>query len=272
MAAKQSAQRKSVKGAPRSSKAKSPKAASSGRTRKKDAKQPKKHRWLRVAIGLLVAAVLVVVAAFSWNRWLRFDDAADFQGNWQASGQAAVVVIDGKQMHLTDEVAYDYTLDTWAKTIDFSFGKLSGSGTYRFSDDRRTRTIIEGGNSDLLRDFLRMFGLDIGAENESDLPATTFAKAADDAATLGSETGEPAGENPDGDASSDGDSAGADAGGPSDGGGTDGEGADGGESAPEDGSDAGSSGGADDAASGDGSGSGGGAILFDEINDRGVSS
>ena len=253
MAAKQSAQRKSVKGAPRSSKAKSPKAASSGRTRKKDAKQPKKHRWLRVAIGLLVAAVLVVVAAFSWNRWLRFDDAADFQGNWQASGQAAVVVIDGKQMHLTDEVAYDYTLDTWAKTIDFSFGKLSGSGTYRFSDDRRTLTIIEGGNSDLLRDFLRMFGLDIGAENESDLPATTFAKAADDAAALGSETGEPAGENPDG-------------------GDTDGEGADGGESAPEDGSDAGSSGGTDDAASGDGSGSGGGAILFDEINDRGVSS
>lgn len=222
----------------------------------------------------MLAAVLVVLSAFSWDRWFRFDDAADIQGNWQASGQAAVVVIDGRQMHLTDEVAYDYTLDTWAKTIDFSFGKLAGTGTYRFSDDRRTLTIIEGGDSDLIRDFLRMFGLDIGAEGEKGLPTTVFAKAADDAASpSGSDADQPeGGESGDG-ASPGADSAGVGAGGSADSGEGDGEepgeGGSDAEGEPDTGSSDGEGGGSQNGADG---GSSGGGILFDEINDRGVSS
>lgn len=185
MAAKQTAKRKSVKGEPRSAKTSGSKASSAGKGRKSNAKQPKKRRWLRVAAILLVVAIVAILAAFSWDRWFRFDDAADVQGSWQASGQAAVVVIDGEQMHLTDEVAYEYALDTGAKTIEFSFGKLTGSGTYRFSGDRQTLTIVEGGSSDVVRDFLRFFGLDIGAESEADLPTTVFEKVASGSAAGG---------------------------------------------------------------------------------------
>lgn len=286
MAADRSAKRKSVKGEARTSKTKGSKAGSPGRANKKNAKQPKKHRWLRVVVGLVVAAIIVVLGAFSWDRWLRFDDAADIQGNWQASGQAAVVVIDGKQMHLTDEVAYDYALDTWAKTIDFSFGKLSGSGTYRFSDDRMTLTIVEGGKADLVGDFLRMFGLGVDAESESDLPTTVFEKVAnepegpsesDGAQSAGDGESEPEDDAAPGDGAADGSSdETADADGPSGeasgagGGGADGTGdSDSGGSAGSDSNPDADSGSSDEGSGGDSSNSGG--MLFDEINDRGVS-
>ena len=289
MAAKQPAKRKSVKGEARASKPKGSKASSSGRASKKNAKQPKKHRWLRVVICIIVAAIIVVLGAFSWNRWLRFDDAADIQGDWQASGQAAVVVIDGKQMHLTDEVAYDYTLDTWAKTIDFSFGKLSGSGTYRFSDDRTTLTIVEGGTTDLLGDFLRMFGVGVDSEDESDLPTTVFERVPDKAGGASESdgtqsTGEEGSEPADGAASGDGsadspsdDTAGADgpAGGASGADGGDAANAgESGESNSEGGAASDSDSGADQGSTGenaDGDAQGSGGMLFDEINDRGVS-
>ena len=54
---------------------------------------PKKRRvWLRVTVGVVAALVLVAVAVFSWHRWLRFDDARDFQGTWYVAGTAAAGV------------------------------------------------------------------------------------------------------------------------------------------------------------------------------------
>lgn len=186
MAVQQSGKRRSVKGESKSSKKNSkkgsPSRARANASEVKKGKQPKKHRWLHVVIAAIVVVVVVVLAAFSWDRWFRFDDAADIQGSWQAAGQAAVVEIDGEQMHLTDEVAYDYVLDTGAKTIEFSFGKLAGSGTYRFSEDRATLTIIEGAGPNIVRDFFLMFGLDIGAGEDADKPTTVFVRASDGAA------------------------------------------------------------------------------------------
>lgn len=273
MAAKQTAKRKSVKGEPRSaktsgSKAKSSKASSAGKGRKSNAKQPKKRRWLRVAAILLVVAIVAILAAFSWDRWFRFDDAADVQGSWQASGQAAVVVIDGEQMHLTDEVAYEYALDTGAKTIEFSFGKLTGSGTYRFSGDRQTLTIVEGGSSDVVRDFLRFFGLDIGAESEADLPTTVFEKVAsgsaagDDAAAGGDADDDKPADGQAGEGSPDGlpDATG--------------DAADAGDGDEDAGGSASGDAPSEDASGGDAEGGNPAAddgMLFDSLNDRGVS-
>lgn len=192
MAVQKPGKRRSVKGESKSSKKGSKKGSTSrARTNASEAKkgkQPKKHRWLHVVVAAAIVVIAVILAAFSWDRWFRFDDAADIQGSWQAAGQAAVVKIDGTQMHLTDEVAYDYVLDTGAKTIEFSFGKLAGSGTYRFSEDRTTLTIVEGAGPNIVRDFFLMFGFDIGAGEDADKPTTVFVKAADGAAPDSSET------------------------------------------------------------------------------------
>jgi len=96
-----------------------------------------------VALSLLIA-VAAAVGLFSWDRWLRYDDAAEFQGSWQAHGTTGVVVIDGERINLTDDVAYSYQIDPMAKTVSFSFGSLEGQGRYRFSLDRSQLVITEG--------------------------------------------------------------------------------------------------------------------------------
>lgn len=94
---------------------------------------------------VVVLLIVMVAAAFSWDRWLRFDDASDLTGEWNVAGTAAVVVIDAQDIKLTDDVSYPYTLDTGAKTIAFSFANLSGEGRYRFSPDRTQLTVVESG-------------------------------------------------------------------------------------------------------------------------------
>lgn len=96
-----------------------------------------------MAFSLLIA-VAAAVGLFSWDRWLRYDDAAEFQGSWQAHGTTGVVVIDGERINLTDDVAYSYRIDPMAKTVSFSFGSLEGQGRYRFSLDRSQLVITEG--------------------------------------------------------------------------------------------------------------------------------
>ena len=110
---------------------------------------PRKHaggrrRWpWCVALGVL-AVLLVAAAGFSWDRWLRYDDARELQGEWQVDGTTRVVVIDGASIKLTDDVAYAYTIDPAAKTIEFTFGNMEGSGRYRFSADRSQLVVTEG--------------------------------------------------------------------------------------------------------------------------------
>ena len=100
--------------------------------------------WPVVAVLVAIAVVVVTVGTFSWNRWLRYDDAADFQGAWYANGTTSLVTVDGQEIHLTSDVAYGYTLDTGAKTITFTFADLQGQGRYRFSADRSELVITDG--------------------------------------------------------------------------------------------------------------------------------
>ena len=100
--------------------------------------------WPVVAVLVAIAVVVVTVGSFSWDRWLRYDDAADFQGAWYANGTTSLVTVDGQEIHLTSDVAYGYTLDTGAKTITFTFGDLQGQGRYRFSADRSELVITDG--------------------------------------------------------------------------------------------------------------------------------
>lgn len=104
----------------------------------------KRRLWPRILALVVAVLVLAMVAVFSWNRWLRFDDARDFQGSWQMAGAASAVAIDGDVIRLTEDVAYAYRLDPGSKTLSFTFGTYSGKGRYRFSLDRQTLVIQDG--------------------------------------------------------------------------------------------------------------------------------
>lgn len=105
--------------------------------------------WSPAKIVLLVLAMLLLIFVvlatwFSVERW-GHDDAADFQGTWYADNTDNVITIDGETLQLNSEIAYNYTLDTNAKTITFSFGRdYSGEGRYRFSPDRTELVITDG--------------------------------------------------------------------------------------------------------------------------------
>ena len=100
--------------------------------------------WKLTVVGAVLLVIVAVIGVFSWDRWLRYDDAADFQGAWLSNGTASVVAIDGQTIQLAPDVAYEYTLDTTAKTISFSFADLQGQGRYRFSADRQQLVITDG--------------------------------------------------------------------------------------------------------------------------------
>lgn len=101
----------------------------------------------KVVWAAAFSAFAIVVATSGllfWNAYLRYDDAADLRGEWQVSDGSMTVAIDASSIKMPDALVYDYELDTWEKTISFSFEDLSGKGIYRFSSDRKSVAIQEG--------------------------------------------------------------------------------------------------------------------------------
>ena len=94
-------------------------------------------------VGVIAVAALAVGAFFVWNTFLRYDDAADIQGEWRTQDGSMTVVIDGTDIRMPD-LEYSYEIDTGAKRLTFHFSDLTGSGTYAFSEDRSQLTIVEG--------------------------------------------------------------------------------------------------------------------------------
>lgn len=95
-------------------------------------------------VAFVVAVLAALAVGFSWLRWFSADDAADLQGTWYLSGTATPIVITEDRIQLTDDVSYHYTVDTADKTIQFTFGNLTGGGCYRFSLDRGQLALIDG--------------------------------------------------------------------------------------------------------------------------------
>ena len=100
------------------------------------------HRFL---IGSLVVIVLLAIGTglLAWNQWLRYDDNADIQGTWVIDGTSQTITITDTDIVMTADVSYPYTLDTFQKTISFSFKQYNGSGSYAFSSERTTLVITE---------------------------------------------------------------------------------------------------------------------------------
>ena len=70
-------------------------------------------------------------------------NAADIQGTWVIDGSSATITVTDSEIKMSDDVSYSYSLDTFSKTISFSFGKYAGSGSYAFSPERVTLVITE---------------------------------------------------------------------------------------------------------------------------------
>lgn len=116
-------------------------------------KKPLVPVWLKALLLVLALTIVAAGAMFSWDRWLRYDDAADFRGTWYVAGSSTPITVGESTVELTPDVTYEYELDTRAKTITFSFSDLSGEGRYRFSADRTQVAVIEGTGYDWLTTF-----------------------------------------------------------------------------------------------------------------------
>lgn len=99
----------------------------------------------RFLIGSLVVILLLAIGTglLAWNQWFRFDDTADIQGTWTIDGTTQTITITDTDIVMTTDVSYPYTLDTFQKTISFSFKQYSGSGSYAFSPERTELYITE---------------------------------------------------------------------------------------------------------------------------------
>lgn len=156
-----------------------------GKNAKKAGKQKTGLRWPQFIFLFFLLALLVAVGLFGWDRWLRYDDAQDFQGEWlyQNGEVTATVYIDDEDIAFTADVAYPYQLDPFAKTIEFTFSDLKGSGLYRFSLDRQTLIIAEGAEEDWFIALKVVLGM-VGPEEGFDKENTTVLKRVSSQNTL----------------------------------------------------------------------------------------
>lgn len=126
---------------------------------KRSGKKKRKGLWWKIAVAVIVVCLVGSCAIIGWDRWMRYDDAADFQGKWLDANSSLPITIDSEEISISDEVAYPYELDTWAKTVSYNFSQLEGGAMYVFSDDRQTLYIVEGEQRDIVTDTLRLVGL-----------------------------------------------------------------------------------------------------------------
>ena len=123
-------------------------------------RRPKGKAIAKAIVAIVVLAVVACASFLAWNRWGRFDDHADMQGEWYVEGTATPVVIDEEYIHLDQNIAYSYTINDRDKTIVYTFADWEGKGRYRFSDDRTQLVITDGefsGADNTVDDLTRPF-------------------------------------------------------------------------------------------------------------------
>ena len=100
-----------------------------------------------IVVCIVACALVVCFGLLAWNRWLRFDDAADIAGTWTVPDSGATIEIDGSTIVLGPDARLSYEIDPFAKTIAFDLGDMAGEARYRFSDDRDQIAFVDGGDS-----------------------------------------------------------------------------------------------------------------------------
>lgn len=162
----------------------------------KPAKPLRRRRKWPWVVGAFLLVIVVVVGLFAWNRWWRYDDAEDVLGNWLANDTSSLVVIDGETIRIADDVAYDYTIDPFAKTITYTFGSMKGSGRYWFSEDRQQLVITDGDTYSALSTLLEDISYDAEQLKRSILGQSPLTREPEAGATLLEREGAEAGALP----------------------------------------------------------------------------
>ncbi len=116
---------------------------------KQGQKKSKKQKQRRIPLPVKIVLSVVLVAALAagaflvWDYLFRYDDAADFQGQWKIEGSNASIVITEDEIRLTDSVSFTYELNTFEKTIKYEFANYEGEGMYVFSPERDVLTLTD---------------------------------------------------------------------------------------------------------------------------------
>lgn len=133
-----------------------------------------KLRWPQLLLVTLIVVLLALAGIFAWDRWLRYDDAKDIQGEWMFTfdESSVPVSINSDRIAFSSDVKFPYKMNSWGKTIEFSFTDLSGEGVYRFSLDRQTLYITEDEQEDIITSIQVSLGLKEPSEG-LDLSKTT---------------------------------------------------------------------------------------------------
>lgn len=119
-------------------------ASAPARTRLRPADTLSAARFIIVGSLAVLVLVTLISGVFAWNRWWRFDDVHDIQGEWMVDGTPVSVFFTNDKILLTNKLPYTYKLDPVAKTLTFSFGKFQGSGRYMFRHNRTQLVILDG--------------------------------------------------------------------------------------------------------------------------------
>lgn len=111
--------------------------------------RPKKQKKRRIPLPVKIVLVVALVVALAgggylvWDYLFRYDDAKDFQGQWKIEGTNASIVITDSEIRLTDSVSFGYELNTFEKTLTYSYASFTGEGSYVFSPERDVLTITD---------------------------------------------------------------------------------------------------------------------------------
>lgn len=105
-------------------------------------------KWGRILVALVLAFILLAVGLFAWNRWYRFNDAADIIGTWRDVNSGSVMEVSETHLKLAKDAVYAYELDTFNKQITYTFSDAKGFSSYRFSEDRQQLVLEDGVETD----------------------------------------------------------------------------------------------------------------------------
>ncbi len=111
--------------------------------KEKRTKKKRTSRVFKIIITIILLVVLVGGGLLVWNYLFRYDDKQDFQGQWKIEGTNASIVITDSEIKLTDSVSFGYELDTFAKTIKYTYVNYVNEGSYVFSPERDVLTITD---------------------------------------------------------------------------------------------------------------------------------
>lgn len=107
------------------------------------ARQPRRLSAIHIVLIVVLVVLIAIEGGFCLLRWAP-NDAADMQGTWYVNESTKTISITDEVIVLAEDVAYEYDIDKAAKTIEYRFGIMEGSGRYRFSLDRSQLAIMDG--------------------------------------------------------------------------------------------------------------------------------